>query len=300
MSHCSTISLLPDDILIVAWFSGSFETSPDVAIMASRREVSAKGWSAPMVIAEVPGNSLGQPVFLARPDGELWLFFDVITGSDWTSALPYFQRSLDNGITWQPAVKLMDYPGLMFRSKPVILPDRIIMPVYDENTWQSMMLISEDGLSWRLTDPMSTPQGNIHPTVVQMPENRLLAYLRTGGKGGVIWRTESFDSGETWSTPAATELPNPNSGIDLIRLKNGNLVLAYNPSDHLRTPLRIALCEGDEQWRWHQDVNTMHAEISYPTLQQTEDGLIHLVYTYRRERINYACFDEQWLREGNQ
>jgi predicted neuraminidase len=299
MSHCSTLTILPDGALLAAWFSGSYETSPDVAILASRRESAAAGWSAPAAIAEVPGYSLGQPVYLVRPDGELWLFFDVITGKDWTSAQPYLQKSPDNGLTWQPAVQLMDYPGLMFRSKPVILADRIIMPVYDENTWQSMMMISEDGLSWRLTDPMATPQGNIHPTVVQMPGDSLLAYLRTGGHGGVIWRTESTDGGDTWCIPTPTDLLNPNSGIDLIRLKNGSLVLAYNPSDRLRTPLRVALSEQDEQWRWQQDVDDTHAEVSYPALQQTADGLIHLVYTYRRERIQYACFDEQWLREGD-
>jgi predicted neuraminidase len=216
---------------------------------------------------------------------------------DWTSAQPHWQRSLDCGETWQQPTQLLDYPGLMFRSRPVILPGRIVLPVYDENTWQSRMLISDDdGLSWRLTAPMNTPLGNIHPCIVQMPDGRLVAYLRTGGKGGVIWRAESLDRGESWSQPTTTTLPNPNSGIDLLRLRSGALVLAYNHSDHLRTPLCVALAEEDECWHWRRTLEDAHAEFSYPALAQTEDGRIHLVYTYRREHIHYACFTEDWLR----
>jgi predicted neuraminidase len=39
-------------------------------------------------------------------------------------------------------------------------------------------------------------------------------------------------------------------------------------------------------------------EFSYPTLLQTADGNIHIVYTYRREHIHYARFDENWLLES--
>lgn len=296
-AHCATLVTLPDGSLLTAWFGGAYETAPDVVILAARRDPGGEAWSKPHVIAEVPGHSLGQPVFLARPDGELWLFFDVIMGSDWTSAVPHWQRSFDLGHTWQVSVPLMDYPGLMFRSRPVVLPGRIILPVYDENTWQSRMLISDDdGRSWRLTAPIITPSGNIHPCVVALPEGRLLAYLRTGGTGGVIWRTESLDGGETWSSPAPTDFPNPNSGIDLLRLRSGALVLAFNDSDHLRTPLCVALAEEDERWHWQQTLEDAHAEFSYPAMAQTDDGCIHVVYTYRREHIHHACFTEGWLR----
>ena len=315
-AHCATLTKLPDGSLLTAWFGGSYETALDVAILAAQYDTTRKVWSPPRVIAEVPDHSLGQPVFLVRPDGELWLFFVVIMGqgvvssppsanrnlmppvADWTSAQPYWQRSFDGGQTWESPEPLLDYPGLMFRSRPLILPGRIILPMYDENTWQSRMLISDDdGRSWRLTEPIDSPPGNIHPTLVQLSDGRLLAYLRTGGKGGFIWRTESLDGGETWTTPTPTSLPNPNSGIDLLRLQSGRLALAFNNSDRLRTPLCVALAEEDERWQWMQTLEDVHAEFSYPTLAQTDDGKIHMVYTYRREYIHYACFTEDWLRK---
>jgi len=299
MSHCATLIALPDDRLLAAWFGGSYETAPDVAILACEKPAGAAAWSAPRVIADVPGYSLGQPVFLPRPDGSLWLFLNVIMGRDWTSAQPHRQVSTDGGRTWQPAERLLDYPGLMFRSRPLILDGRLILPVYDENTWQSRMMISDDdGASWRLTELISTPPGNIHPTVVTQPDGSLLAYLRTGGSGGHLWRTESRDGGESWSQPTATALPNPNSGFDLMRLHSGRLALAFNDSPTLRTPLCVTLADEGEQWRWIQTFETDHAEFSYPTLAQTADGALHLVYTSRREHIQYASFSEAWLMQG--
>lgn len=315
MAHCATLTVLPDRSLLTAWFGGAYETSTDVVILASRRKSPEESWSSPSVIAEMPGYALGQPVYLVRPDGELWLFFVVIANPEpppsstsfnimppiaaWTSAQPYWQRSFDAGHTWTNPEHLLNYPGLMFRSRPLVLPGRIIVPVYDENTWESRMLISDDdGRSWWLTDPISSPPGNIHACLVKLSDGRLLAYLRTGGQGGYIWRTESPDEGETWSAPTPTALPNPNSGIDLLRLRSGRLLLAFNNSKTLRTPLNVALAEEDEHWSWIQTIEDEPGEFSYPTLVQTDDEQIHMVYTYRREHIQYACFTEAWLRKG--
>lgn len=297
--HCATLTERPDGTLLAAWFAGSREMARDVVLMTSCLSPGTESWTAPALLAEVPGRSLGQPVFLNQPDGELWLFFDVIMGDHWTSAQPYWQRSRDGGQTWQPAQPLMDYPGLMFRSKPFLLPGRIILPAYDEVTWESRMLISDDGgANWRLTAPIHTPQGNIHPCLVQLDDGRLLAYLRTGGKGGVIWRTESADGGDTWAEATPTDLPNPNAGIDLIRLTSGALLLACNPTSSGRTPLWVAWSTPDETWPFHQTLEDAPGEFSYPTLLQTRDSRIHLVYTFRREHIQYACFDEAWVTGG--
>ena len=299
-AHCATLTDLAEAGLLTVWMGGSYETAPDVCLLASHLPVGSTIWTSPRVIAEVPGHSLGQPVILKRPGGELWFFYVVITQTDWRSALPYLKRSSDGGQTWGEPTLLFDYPGLMLRSRAHQLQSRIIVPAYDENTWQSRMIISDDdGLTWRLTAPMRSPDGNIHPNLAPLPDGRLLCYLRTGGKGGAIWRSESVDGGETWSELEATRLPNPNAGIDLLRLASGRLALAYNNSATYRTPLCVALTEGaNEDWRWVQTVEDEFAEISYPTLAQTTDGVIHLVYTYRRETIHYARFTEDWLMQG--
>ncbi len=298
-AHCATLVDLGEAGLMTVWMGGAYETAPDVCLLEARLLPGAACWTPPRVVAAVEGHSLGQPVMLPCPNGELWFFYVVILKDDWRSAVPYLKKSVDGGRTWGKPTLLFDHPGLMLRSRAHTLNGRIILPAYDENTWQSRMIVSDDGQTWRLTAPMDSPNGNIHPNIVPLSDGRLLCYLRTGGKGGVIWRSVSSDGGETWSELTATTLPNPNSGIDLLKLASGRLALAYNPSANLRTPLCVALTQGtNEDWHWQQVVEDEFAEISYPTLAQTADGIIHLVYTYRRETIHYARFDENWLMQG--
>ncbi|MCS6825490.1 MAG: exo-alpha-sialidase [Caldilinea sp.] len=299
MAHCATLAELPNGDLIAAWFGGSYETAPDQILLTARYDLRRECWSKPQPLAVMEGKALGQPVFWVRQDGELWLFFDAIQERDWRSALPFLQRSADEGCTWSAPQLLFDYPGLMFRSRLCLLPGRAIIPAYDENRWESLMMISDDdGKSWRLTAPIVTPQGNIHPCPVHLEGGHLLAYLRTGGRGGVIWRTFSFDGGEHWETPEPTTLPNPNSGIDLLRLHSDRLLLAYNPSAERRTPLALAVASLREDWRPPRILEDEAYEFSYPTLLQTRTHDIHLVYTYRRRHIQHVSFDEAWLEEA--
>ncbi|HLV37602.1 MAG TPA: sialidase family protein, partial [Spirillospora sp.] len=69
-----------------------------------------------------------------------------------------------------------------------------------------------------------------------------------------------------------------------------------NPTASGRTPLRVAWSTEDETWPHGRTLEDGPGEFSYPTLLQSADGDVHLVYTYRREHIQYACFDEAWVR----
>jgi predicted neuraminidase len=314
MSHCGYLASLPDHTLQAAWFSGRYETSDDMVILTARKKLSEPIWSKPEILTSFPGHAVGQPVLFPRPDDSLWLFFVVIidkkdqkSGEDrpfnalppragWSAAQPFIKISFDKGRTWEIPEQIMDYSGLMFRGRPLAIRERIILPAYDENTWESKMLISDDdGQSWRLTDPIQTPPGNIHATLVKLPGDRILAYLRPGGKGGVIWRTQSHDLGETWEVPVPTQIPNPNSGFDLVRLKSGNLLLAFNDSVSERTPLCVFLGDGKERWFCKRILESGPGEFSYPSLLQTKDDAIHIVYTYQRKHIHYATFSEEWM-----
>ncbi len=291
MAHCATLTVLSDGRLLSAWYAGSDEGAQDVVILASA--FTGSGWSVPSVIARVPGFSLGQPVFLPHANGDVVLFFDVIVdpAAGWSGAQPRWQRSSDGGKTWSIPGRLMDYSGLMFRGHPQRLDNRILLPVYDEIKWQSRMLISDDaGSSWRLTAPIITPPGNIQPCLTPLDDGRLLAYLRTGGKGGWIWRAVSSDGGDTWSAAEPTRLPNPNSGIDLLCTQAGQLLLAYNPRPRRRTPLALAWASQAEDWSIPQAVENGPGEFSYPCLAQTPDGHCHLVYTWHRQTINHLSF----------
>ncbi len=78
----------------------------------------------------------------------------------------------------------------------------------------------------------------------------------------------------------------------MILRKNGDLVLAYNPTTKAQSPLSIALSH-DRGLHWARifDLQTEpHQEFLYPTLLEAPDNLIHVVYTYKRRSIAHDVF----------
>ncbi|MEK7410323.1 MAG: exo-alpha-sialidase, partial [Actinomycetota bacterium] len=69
-----------------------------------------------------------------------------------------------------------------------------------------------------------------------------VAYCRRGGgydptTNGWLVRAESRDGGWIWSEGVNSPFKNPNSAVDFIKLRSGNLLLVFNDNMNDRTPL---------------------------------------------------------------
>jgi predicted neuraminidase len=94
---------------------------------------------------------------------------------------------------------------------------------------------------------------------------------------------------------SATSLPNPSAGIDSVRLKDGRFLLVYNPSKTGRERLDIAVSSDGKTWRSALTLENSAGEYSYPAMIQTRDGMVHVTYTWRRERIKHVVVDASKL-----
>jgi predicted neuraminidase len=116
----------------------------------------------------------------------------------------------------------------------------------------------------------------------------------------------STDKGLTWSPVRDSELPNPGSGADIVTLRNGHWVLAYNDTEKGRHSLAVSLST-DEGKTWS---HTRHLEYSdseqaaptgaYPSIVQGADGVCHVVYSYQGKTgktIKHVRFTEAWIME---
>lgn len=297
-NHGSIICQMPDGTVMCAWYAGSSEGADDVAIYGSRLEDGS--WSKPRVIADTPGKSEGNPVLFADGEKSL-LFYVTIHGLGWNWAKIKYRTSEDSGRTWGKVHVLRDKRGWMTRNHPVKLADgSIVLPLYSENKWCSEFMKSSDGgKSWEHTAEVCSNPGNIQASVVEISPGNLYATMRTGDswfKDKRVWEARSKDGGLTWSGPAQTALPNPNAGTDMIKLESGRLLLAFNNSEHDRTPLSLAVSEnGGKSWKVVKDLETAPGEYSYPSLCKGKDGTVHISYTYKRESIKHVHFTEDWL-----
>ena len=147
-----------------------------------------------------------------------------------------------------------------------------------------------------------SPVGCIQPSILRLADGRLKVLCRS--QHGRLATSESSDGGQTWSKVTLTDLPNNNSGTDAVTVslpgKKGRVahLLVYNPTatplgEHRapRTPLCVAISDDGEHWRHLLTLEDGPiSEYSYPAIIQGRDGTIHLIYTWRRERICHAEF----------
>ena len=93
----------------------------------------------------------------------------------------------------------------------------------------------------------------------------------------------------------ATTLPNPNSGIDAVTLKDGRAVVVYNHTTRGRSPLNVAISKDGKVWQAALVLEDQPGEYSYPAVIQSGDGLVQITYTWKRQRIKHAVVDPRKL-----
>ena len=112
---------------------------------------------------------------------------------------------------------------------------------------------------------------------------------------GKVVGTTSADDGKTWSPLAPTALPNPDSGIDAVTLRDGRHLLVYNHTARGRSPLNVAVSTDGQTWKSALQLEVEPGEYSYPAVIQSADGLVHITYTWKRTRVKHVVVDPSKL-----
>jgi predicted neuraminidase len=314
--HPACMTELSTGDFYLVYYGGAGEYAVDTGVFGSRLRKGSKEWSTPQRIAHDPFRSVGNGVVWEAPDGVVWLFYVVRYGDTWSTSRVQVKVSHDHAETWSDASMLVLDEGTLVRNRPIVLADGdYLLPLYHE-TGHDQEMTGPDSFSfflrysvkaghWTKTGPIRSPRGNIQPAVAQLADRDLVAYCRRGGDYrpetiGYIVRSESHDGGQTWSEGTDSAFPNPNAAVDLLKLKNGHLLLVYNHSMNRRTPLSVALSfDCDRTWPVRRDLRGGDNDYGYPIALQAADGRIHVIYTSdRRAVVNHAVFDEDWLIHG--
>ncbi len=305
--HASTLAE-SKGTLVAAWFGGTREKHPDVGIWVARLE---KGkWTTPVEVANGIESSTKRyptwnPVLHQSKSGALLLFYKVGPSPDtWWGMM---MNSKDGGKTWSQPTRLPDGIAGPIKNKPVELSngDLLCPSSSEDHGWRVHFERTSDlGKTWQRTEAINDGKefGVIQPTVFFHPGGKLQSLFRS--RQGKIVESWSDDNGKTWGKLTATALPNPNSGIDGVTLKDGRHVLVYN---HVisqpnkwgnRAKLNVAVSADGKIWKAAVQLESGadNDEYSYPAVIQTRDGMVHITYTWKRKKVKHVVLDPGKLK----
>lgn len=300
-AHTSTLVETREGTLLAAWSAGSQARALDVGIWLSSFD-GAK-WSAPRQILQGFGeNGLRRypcwnPVLFQPKFGPLLLFYKVGPSPEgWWGMLT---TSENQGQTWSDSKALPKGIYGPVRNKPVELADGWLLcgsSTEDAGWHVHMEWLRSPGRDFgRTKDLNSAIEFNaIQPAILVHRTGGIQILCRT--KQGRIIESWSEDGGKHWSPFKRTPLPNPNSAIDAVMLRDGRALLVYNHSAEDRGILNVALSPDGKSWQAALVLENMPgSEASYPAVIQTSDGLVHVTYSWKRERIKHVIIDPAQL-----
>ena len=200
--------------------------------------------------------------------------------------------------------------GWFTRTHPQQLPSgRILVPMYSDGFSFGIMALSDDGgMTWTGSEPI-VGEGCVQPSVVRKNDGTLVAYLRDNGpppKRAQI--SFSKDDGVSWTAARDTEILNPGTSLEVIRLANGDWIMIYNDLEAKRYSLVAAISDDEGMtWKWRRHLDGRpdqpgSVEYHYPSVIQAKDGAIHVTYSYfvpGGKSIKHVRFNEDWVKAGD-
>jgi predicted neuraminidase len=357
-NHAANLAVLPGGDLGCVWFGGTQEGVPDISIWFSR--LSGDIWGEPARLSDDDTRSEQNPVLTTAPNGDLWLLYTAQRAGNQDTAEVRLRISIDGGDSWSPHRTLFPATpagGVFVRQPPVLLPSgRWLLPVFHcvampGQAWVgdhdvSAVMISDDGGTTWQERPVPDSTGCVHMNVHILADGTLLALYRSRWADHV-YRSESTDDGWTWTAPVPTVLPNNNSSIQYVPLRDGTLALVHNHSSKAdatgrrvslydeisdnglteqatvsattgaafwgapRAPMSLAMSgDGGRTWRrrdlevgdghclTNNSRDKLNRELSYPSIVATEDGTLHIAFTYFRQAIKYVRVRPEWVSGG--
>ena len=291
--HAATL-LRTDYGILAAWFGGTYEGRDDVQIYVARRYDADGTWSAPQCVSTVEPIPNWNPVLYDNGE-EILLFYK--RSKEIHSWNTMFTTSRDGGYTWAEPRRLCEHDvdgrGPV-KNKPIRLSNGTILAgaSFEQGPWRCFCDISADnGYTWEETPFIPVPTEDTEVIQPSLWEDDRGVHMLVRSKNKKIFRSDSTDFGKTWCTMYPTDLPNNNSGLDLVKVSDNRIILCCNPVTEGRTPLSLfeSTDSGDTFVRLF-DLETEPGEYSYPAVI-TDGQYLYGAYTWKREKMVFFQCD---------
>ncbi len=282
---------MPDGSLYALIYTGgNREPHPDNLVAGIRSTDNGKTWSKPEIVFKHPYYcSWATELFTAGPRPFcIFQTFDFRTG--YCGLRAYMSYTDDSGKTWSDPISVPGVPANFTARQGKILSDGSwIFPVYWEEShggWDTeiplqgpyhdprwlfvsgMIRSVDQGKSFQIYGNV-TCEGKFQawePDITELDPGHLQMLIRSECPERVLWISESFDYGKTWTEARRSDIPNPATKQMILDVKGCKLL--FNNVCPRDKPDRNQL----ELWISEDNCKTWKKKIRLATLHRKGEG----------------------------
>ena len=282
----------------------------DTAFVRCRTSLDyGKSWSAIRPLIEEPGTFIRQPITVME-NGE-WLLpvFHCATraGEKWvgdydTSAVLI---SADKGETWTE-VSVPASTGCVHMNINKWKNGQMVALYRSRWADHIYRSVSDDGgHSWSKPEATVLPNNNSSVQFITLDSGNLALVFNNINAGKNTERRESLydeieDAGDLHDGERnlTEDVPSDPLGRKAFwGTPRAPMTVALSEDGGLTWPYIRNIQEGDGYCMSNNSTESKNREFSYPSIKQSEDGNIHIAFTYFRQTIKYVQIDEMWIKK---
>lgn len=236
------------------------------------------------------------PVFYCRSrPGEKWV------GNDDVSAV---RISSDQGRTWSE-VEVPDSVGCVHMNIEK-MADGSLLALF-RSRWADAIYQSrstDNGRTWTAPVASELPNNNSSIQFTRLANGHLAVVFNDVSAAQATERRASLydeieDEEEGGALAAAEPEPTATGRTAFWGTPRAPMTLAISEDGGRTWPYRRNLETGDGYCMTNNSELQLNREYSYPSIRQTDDGIIHIAYTFFRQKIRYVRVREEWVRGGS-
>ena len=294
----------PDGNLWLMWTSQKAGNQDTAEVRYRISEDDGYTWGSIRVLFDTPGTFVRQPVvILDKGDWLIPVFYcKTSPGKKWVGDDDYsaVKISADRGKTWSEYV-VPNSTGCVHMNVEK-RSDGSLFAMF-RSRWADWIYISQsrdNGRTWSEPVPTTLPNNNSSIQFTKLKNGHLaLVFNNRNAAAGTARRVSLYDEikdDEAEQTPAAGEQSRPGKRTAFWGTPRAPLTIAVSEDEGKTWPHMRDLETGDGYCLTNNSKEGLNREYSYPSIKQTNDGMIHITYTYFRQYIKYVCISEGWVR----
>ena len=256
--RCCGVSIveLNSGDLLLAYCNYNGRGDNDRAFISARRlDPSGRPVGEEFLVVKCPPKGLNTtgPALRRLPDGRLGMLYNYRINV--TDASRRFISSLDEGYTWSEPTVITEsgyFTGCPDRFL-ILSTGRFIAPLEASDNWDRHYTAAcvawsdDEGESWSISEKVQLPwvghkygwqggwigSGAATPCVAERSDGTLIMCISTAM--GTHFISDSYDGGQTWTSPRSMEVISPQAPACISRLPGSNdLLMLWTPNFNIR------------------------------------------------------------------